>query len=171
MRILFAEPPEAQAVGGLEQAIATLHRYLHDHGVDVRRHATSGDLLRADLVHFHGLWQPAHAWMSFQCRRNDIPYVVSPHGMLEPWAWDHKAWKKRPYYTLVEHRHIDSAHRVLATSEQEKSNLECFVEAPAVQAVPLALSGAVGPGVPAGTREARVDDGRARPALPIACPS
>lgn len=148
MKILFAEPPPEQAVGGLELAIDTLYTYLRQDGVAIRRRVGAAILMETDpdVVHFHGLWQPEHAWMSFWCRRRGIPYVVSPHGMLEPWAWNHKAWKKKPYFALVERWHLNGARRVLATSEQEQQNLRPFVSGSEVEAIPLSLSEDVGPG-------------------------
>jgi len=156
MKLLFAEPPPEQAVGGLALAIDTLYAYLEDEGFDVRRRAGIETLRAAhpDLVHFHGLWQLEHAWMSFRCRRRGIPYVVSPHGMLEPWALEHKSWKKKPYYALVERWHLNGAERVLATSDQEKKNLRRFVGETTIEAIPLALS-----------EEVRPDHRRARRAL------
>ena len=47
---------------------------------------------RSDLVHVHGLWQftslAALRWHR-SCGR---PYLVSPHGMLDPWALQHGHW-------------------------------------------------------------------------------
>lgn len=43
-----------------------------------------------DVLHVHGLWMhPSKAAAAF------TPRVVSPHGMLDPWALKNSAWKKR----------------------------------------------------------------------------
>jgi glycosyltransferase involved in cell wall biosynthesis len=39
--------------------------------------------------------------------------------MLEPWAWGHHAWKKRPVWQLLERKNLASAALLHATSEQE----------------------------------------------------
>ena len=49
-----------------------------------------------ELVHFHGLWQPNHLAAYRECKRRRLPYLISPHGMLEPWAYRSKLWKKWP---------------------------------------------------------------------------
>ncbi len=78
------------------------------------------------VVHFHGLWSLAHAGVARGLRRLGVPYVTSPHGMLEPWAWRAKRWKKWPYFHLIERRKMAHGRAVLATAEQEAARLERF---------------------------------------------
>ena len=129
MNVDLFEPPPAQKIGGLGLGIRSLERFLRLAGVTVRSNPWDvglGD--RAPrVVHFHGLWQPKFLSVSARCRRLNIPYVVSPHGMLEPWAWRHKRWKKWPWYHLFERRHLSGASRLLATSEAEARNLKGFL--------------------------------------------
>lgn len=73
--------------------------------------ATALDACDATLLHAHGLWIPsismgAHAW---QRRRGD-PLVISPHGMLDPWALKNSRWKKRLAMALYEGRNLKTAH-------------------------------------------------------------
>lgn len=52
-------------------------------------------LREPELVHLHGLWLDAQ-WAALQWqRRTERAVVVSPHGMLDPWALKNSAWKKR----------------------------------------------------------------------------
>lgn len=148
LHILFAEPPPEEAKGGVDLAMRTIELYLDRTDLSLTRNASLIDVKTANeprLVHFHGLWQIAHGWMGRWCRSHDVPYVVSPHGMLEPWAWKHKKWKKWPYYQLVERSHLHGADRVLATSALEAQNLADFVPAEQVQTIPLALTEDVEP--------------------------
>ncbi len=146
--VLFAEPPPEQAKGGIDLAMETIEMYLDRKDGRLTRKATLDELKAAPgpcVVHFHGLWQHDHSWMSHWCRANDVPYVVSPHGMLEPWAWQHKRWKKWPYYQLLERFHLRGAAHVLATSPQEADNLDAFVLEKAIRTIPLAITEDVGP--------------------------
>ena len=55
-----------------------------------------GDLLAADLdcLHLHGIWMyPSRAGAQW-ARRSGRPYLVSPHGMLDPWITARGRWKK-----------------------------------------------------------------------------
>jgi glycosyltransferase involved in cell wall biosynthesis len=128
MRVTFFEPPATRAEGGLALAMASLEAYLLRAGVAVRRNPPAAALQpgKAEVVHFHGLWEARFPGISARCRRVGIPYVVSPHGMLQPWEWAHKRWKKWPWFYLVERRHLAGAARLLATAEPEARRLERF---------------------------------------------
>ena len=75
-----------------------------------------------DIVHTHTLFSPVLNLAHQLCRWQKIPYVMTPHGMLEPWALAHKAWKKRIYYTLLDQRCLQGASgiQVLAPIEAEQ---------------------------------------------------
>jgi glycosyltransferase involved in cell wall biosynthesis len=47
-----------------------------------------------DCIHSHALWLKPFAYAAAASRRNGIPLVVSPRGMLTPWALAHHRWKK-----------------------------------------------------------------------------
>jgi glycosyltransferase involved in cell wall biosynthesis len=77
----------------------------------------------ADVLHSHGLWQHP-SWVSLDWKKqNNRPHVCSVRGMLEPWAWAHRAWKKRPVWWLWERRNLQSASLLHATSLQEAETL------------------------------------------------
>jgi len=61
-----------------------------------------------DLLHVHGLWMyPSIAAMGWSGRA--MPYVVTPHGMLDRWALDNRRWKKRLAGFAFETRHLRGA--------------------------------------------------------------
>lgn len=139
MKLVFCVPPPEQRVGGLDSAIESLRRALGDLGVaiaDTLPAAPAADT----LVHFHGLWQPAHVRLAKQCLARRIPYVVSPHGMLEPWAWRHKWWKKWPYFHLVEKSYLARARALLATAVPEAERLKKFLPQQRIEPLPLGLT-------------------------------
>jgi glycosyltransferase involved in cell wall biosynthesis len=74
---------------------------------------------RADVVHLHGIWTyPVYA-AARVCERQDVPYVLSPRGSLDPWALGQKSWKKRAYTLLVERRTLRRAALLHFTSADE----------------------------------------------------
>ena len=75
------------------------------------------------LIHNNGLWQPANHWAASTARRFGIPLVVQPHGMLEPWALQEKALKKRLGMALFQRRDLETAKVLVATSADEYHNL------------------------------------------------
>ncbi|MDR3406403.1 MAG: glycosyltransferase [Chthoniobacter sp.] len=144
LKLVFSVPPPEQRVGGLDSAIQSLRRALTNLGVSVVDELPATPAPNT-LVHFHGLWQPAHARLAKQCIARRIPYVVSPHGMLEPWAWRHKRWKKWPYFHLLEKGHLNRARAVLATAEPEARRLQKFLPRQRIETHPLGLTGNAGP--------------------------
>jgi glycosyltransferase involved in cell wall biosynthesis len=85
----------------------------------------SGNVLasEADVLHSHGLWQHP-SWVSLGWKKQyNRPHICSVRGMLEPWAWQHHAWKKRPIWWLMERRNLQSASLLHATSEQEAQSI------------------------------------------------
>ena len=140
MKLRFFEPPPEQKTGGLNAAIDSLRIALEALGHEVLINASAPLRGEADATHFHGLWQRNFPSLATTCRREGIPYVVSPHGMLEPWARRKKWWKKWPYFHLVERRWIAGAACVLATAEPEAARLRSIFTQSRVEAVPLGLT-------------------------------
>ena len=148
MKVGFYVPPADQRLGGLDQAILGLQQYLNC-SVELE----PKDPATCDIIHFHGLWQPRFRTLALRCASGSIAYVVSPHGMLEPWAWRHKWWKKFPYYFLFERRFLAGASGILATSDLEKRNLQRFGACRAIDVIPLSTTTEHGPEYAAARRQ------------------
>jgi glycosyltransferase involved in cell wall biosynthesis len=86
------------------------------------RNRLAGLIRQAAAVHIHGIWQEHIFMASSLASANRKPYLVSAHGMLEPWAFRSKGWKKRLYWEIVEKQHFRSAHclRALTFAEREQ---------------------------------------------------
>jgi glycosyltransferase involved in cell wall biosynthesis len=93
-----------------------------------------------NLIHDHGIWLPNNRCVAHLARKWNIPRVVSPHGMLEPWAWQYKAWKKRAAWTLFQHHDLCTAQALHATSKEEAERLrQVFPNVP-VAIIPLGVN-------------------------------
>ncbi|MBE7157249.1 MAG: glycosyltransferase [Rhodospirillales bacterium] len=79
-----------------------------------------------DLVHTFGLWtylsQIACAWS----RRSHRPSVVTPQGMLDPWALANSRWRKLLVGFLYEYRHLRQASCLHATCQAELEAFRAF---------------------------------------------
>jgi glycosyltransferase involved in cell wall biosynthesis len=82
----------------------------------------SENIEQASVVHIHGLWQEHGHIAGGMARALGKPYIVSVHGMLEPWALRAKRWKKSLYWNLFEKRNLQRAHclRALTAAEAEQ---------------------------------------------------
>lgn len=76
---------------------------------------------KPDIVHLHGLWMN-HRDVQVALRLK-IPIVLSPRGMLDPWALSVKKWKKRLAMVLYQRRDLKRVSAFHATAELEASNI------------------------------------------------
>ena len=91
--------------------------------LDGKLKASFAEAMRqVDGVHIHGIWEESTAVACKLARQMGKPYVLSAHGMLEPWALATKKLKKQVYAALVERRNVAGAAclHALTTAEAEQ---------------------------------------------------
>ena len=74
---------------------------------------------RPDLVHDSGVWLPHNHKIAAYCDRENLCRIVSPRGMLEPWAMQYKRLKKQIAWRLYQKRDLETAAALHATSDAE----------------------------------------------------
>ena len=79
-----------------------------------------------DIQHAHGIWMYQSRVNRLTALKNNTPYVVSPHGMLDPWAVKNSRWKKRIVGWLYENRHLRDADCIHALCESEANSIREF---------------------------------------------
>ena len=77
---------------------------------------------RPSLIHAHGLWLPTNFWASKLALQHNIPLLLQPHGMLEPWALNFKKFKKQLALFFYQKKLLESATLFFATSVEEAAN-------------------------------------------------
>jgi glycosyltransferase involved in cell wall biosynthesis len=81
---------------------------------------------QAELVHCHGIWMyPALACLRL-ARRVHKPYLISPRGMLDPWALSHSGWKKRVAGFLFQNAHLHQAACIHALCDAEAEAVRAY---------------------------------------------
>ena len=72
------------------------------------------------IVHIHGLWR-VQTRITNDLLRARIPYVITPHGMLDKWALNQSQFKKYISWYLWEKKALDNSSfiQVLSTGELE----------------------------------------------------
>jgi len=79
-----------------------------------------------EIIHTHGIWQyPSVATLAWH-KKCASPYLVSPHGMLDPWALQNSAWKKRAARMLYEGSHLRRAACLRALCESEARSMRAY---------------------------------------------
>ncbi len=75
------------------------------------------------VIHQHGIWlRSSHAVTSF-ADKNNLPLVVAPRGMLEPWAINNSKWKKKLAWMLYQKRDLQRATAFHATALSEAESI------------------------------------------------
>ena len=81
------------------------------------------DVRKFDLVHLQGLWSPKLHRIAKACRKAGVRYVMSPRGMLDPWALSVKKWKKRLAMFLYQRRDLKGAAAFHVTAALEEKSV------------------------------------------------
>ena len=82
------------------------------------------DAAELDLLHLHGIWMyPSHAGAEW-ARRSGKPYLISPHGMVDPWITRRGRWKKALARWGYERRSWQRASAFHALTAQEALDID-----------------------------------------------
>ncbi len=93
-----------------------------------------------DGLHVHGLWEQSTATACKAARELGKPYVLSAHGMLEPWALRTKRRKKQIYAALVERRNVAGATCLHALTTAEAKQYRDFGARCPIAVIPNAVA-------------------------------
>jgi len=95
------------------------------------------------VVHIHGTWTPFEFQAVREARKRRATIVMSPHGALERWAFDHKPVKKRLAWWIYQKRLLQSADLIVVNSAQERQRLRELGLKPPIATIPngVALDG------------------------------
>lgn len=83
----------------------------------------SRHLTAYDLVHTHTIFAPLLSAVHGVCRYYRKPYIMTPHGMLEPWALSYKAGKKKLFFRLLEKPAMQQAVSIQALASIEAQHI------------------------------------------------
>lgn len=98
------------------------------------------EAVKPDIVHIQGLWKLASHAMNVVARQLGIPVVISPRGMLDPWALSVKKWKKRLGMFLYQKRDLKRAVAFHATADAEAEHIRDAGFSQPIFTVPNAVS-------------------------------
>ena len=72
-----------------------------------------------DVVHLHGAWDFGNLRLAKQLSQQRIPYIASPHGMLDDWSLGEKRFKKSIFLKLFVRKYFENATVVHCTAKAE----------------------------------------------------
>lgn len=82
--------------------------------------------LAPDVVDVQGLWQDPSRVDLAHHRRTGTPHVVTPRGMLDPWAVRRSRWKKALVRAAFEDAHLARAACLRVTAPMEADHVRAF---------------------------------------------
>jgi glycosyltransferase involved in cell wall biosynthesis len=109
-------------------------RYRNSRQLDAWLHA---NLHRFDLVELHSVWLGT-TWVAARaCGKRGVPYLVRPHGSLDPFDLQKHSWLKRMVGPLYVRSLLGRAKAVICTAELEAQRLEAYGAQVATRVMPL----------------------------------
>lgn len=79
-----------------------------------------------DILHLHGVWCAIVGAAARVARDYGTRYVVTPHGVLNPWSMAQKSWKKNFLLRINRRQLLESAAFVHALNEDEAGYLRAL---------------------------------------------
>lgn len=92
---------------------------------------------RFDLLHLHATFCYTTLMAARIAHAKRRPYIIRPLGTLDVWSRQQHAWKKRPYFALIERRNLLHAAALHATSESEAGHLRRLHLPTPIAVIPL----------------------------------
>lgn len=82
---------------------------------------------RPDIIHTEGLWM-YNSWASvkYKKKNSNVKTIISPHGMLDPWAIKNSAWKKKIVGWLFEYKNLEMANCIHALCKSEYDSIRAL---------------------------------------------
>lgn len=140
MNVHFEELSTPQRAGGIEVATRELVAHLRATGLQVSRSSEQPPASLPDCVHLHGIWSPRLAQRLLAWRKQGIPCVISPHGMLDPWALSHKWFKKKVAWHVYQKRLLNGVALLHGASGRETSQFKSLGLKAPVALIPWGVS-------------------------------
>ena len=84
--------------------------------------------INPDCIHIHGLWVGIGIQSALWAKRKGIPYILSPHGMMDEWAWKKSRIKKAIFYLLLQKKVLKKACYLHALNLEEKISIKKIIE-------------------------------------------
>lgn len=72
-----------------------------------------------DIIQFQSMWDPRYHRLAKIANKHNIPYIITPRGMLEPWSLSQNKWKKKLALILYQLKDLKKAACIFTTAEME----------------------------------------------------
>ena len=94
----------------------------------------------ANLIHTHGIWMATSKYQNTSYKKNNTPYIISPHGMLDPWILNRGKIKKNIARFLYEHYSWRNCYSFHALNLSEADSIRKIVPNSRVEIIPNGIN-------------------------------
>jgi glycosyltransferase involved in cell wall biosynthesis len=95
------------------------------------------------VMHIHGVWAAPQYFAARYAQAAGVPFVVTAHGMLEPWLWNQQGWKihckKRVYWFALGYPALSKATVIHAITPRERNHLKKLFPGTRIEVIPNAI--------------------------------
>ncbi len=96
--------------------------------------------LNADIHHIHGIWMHPPYVTAKKSLQTGTPFLITPHGMLEPRMWKDSTTKKNVYFNFLIKKLFKQANVIHAITSKEKDNLYKLFAHKRIEIIPNSIS-------------------------------
>ncbi len=83
---------------------------------------------KADIVHIHSLYLYHNLVAGRICKRSKVPYIVRPHGTLDPYLYHHHRFRKFIMEIFFQNKVLRNAAAIHFTTEEESHLAKPYVQ-------------------------------------------
>lgn len=98
---------------------------------------------KIDLIHIHGAWHPLFHWAARAAVVENIPYIIQPRGMLEPWSLNFRKFKKKLALIFYQKVDLRVASGFIATANQEACSISDLCQSDKIVIIPNGVEPAI----------------------------
>lgn len=81
--------------------------------------ALKREIQNFDVVHIHSLYLFHNLVGGYYCRKYGVPYIIRPHGTLDPFLYKRHRFRKKIMEMLFENRNLKNADAIHFTTKEE----------------------------------------------------
>jgi glycosyltransferase involved in cell wall biosynthesis len=125
--------------------LATIHRFESSFPTRFSRSRDTNSWLRNNAKNFdvaviHGVWGFMQVEAAKILHRVQTPFVIWPHGSLDPFDLQKKRYAKRMLGPILVRSMLEQCSAVFCTAQLEAEKLERYGAAPEIRSIPLPVS-------------------------------
>ena len=95
--------------------------------------------IKPDIIEVQGLWNSASIFSYIYHKITSTPYIITPRGMLEPWALKKSFFKKLLFHTIFGQFFFKNSSCIKATSFLEAKNIRNLFKKVKIVIIPNAV--------------------------------